>query len=143
MIGAADERHTPSTKPPGTTAPDLPPVVADPDRILQVLINLISNAVKFTDQGLVTCRASATHDELVVCMQDQGIGIAPEDHVLVFEKFRQVGDTLTHKPKGTGLGLPICKEIIEHHGGRMWLESAPGTGSSFFFSLPLYSNYAI
>ncbi len=116
---------------------DLPPVVGDRDRLVQVVINLISNAVKFTEKGTITCQASATRDELVVCMRDQGIGIAKEDQALVFEKFRQVGDTLTNKPKGTGLGLSICKEIVEHHGGRMWLESEPGKGSSFFFALPL------
>jgi signal transduction histidine kinase len=123
--------------------PDLPPVVGDPERLLQVMINLISNAVKFTEKGSITCRASVDQNEIVVCMQDEGIGIAKEDQTLVFEKFRQVGDTLTNKPKGTGLGLSICKEIIEHHGGRMWLESEPGRGSSFFFSLPLCNNFTI
>ena len=73
-----------------------------------------------------------------VNIADTGIGIAPEDHKAVFEQFKQVGgDTLTDKPKGTGLGLPICKEIVEHHGGRIWLESEPGKGSTFYFSLPL------
>jgi signal transduction histidine kinase/HAMP domain-containing protein len=117
----------------------LPRVMGDRDRLVQVLINLISNSVKFTPQGAIICRASATPVDLVVCMIDRGIGIAKEDQTLVFEKFRQVGDTLTNKPKGTGLGLPICKEIIEHHGGRMWLESEPGLGSSFYFSLPIMS----
>ena len=69
---------------------------------------------------------------------DTGIGIAPEDHDAVFEQFKQVvGDTLTDKPKGTGLGLPICKEIVEHHGGRIWLESELGKGSTFSFALPV------
>jgi len=76
--------------------------------------------------------------EIVVAISDTGIGIAPEDHKAVFEQFKQVGgDTLTDKPKGTGLGLPICKEIVEHHGGRIWLESQPGKGSTFSFALPL------
>jgi len=123
--------------------PDLPPVSGDHDRLVQVIINLISNAVKFTEKGSITCRVTASAEELVVCMQDQGIGIDKKDQVLVFEKFRQVGDTLTNKPPGTGLGLPICKEIIEHHGGRMWLDSEPGSGSSFFFSLPLDHSFII
>lgn len=117
---------------------DLPLFEGDRDRLIQVVINLISNAVKFTDQGNVTCKAEARDGELVVGVVDSGCGIKPEDQPLVFEKFKQVGDTLTDKPKGTGLGLPICKEIIEHHGGRLWLESELGVGSTFLFSLPLH-----
>ena len=119
--------------------PDLPEVEADHDRILQVLLNLISNAVKFSGKGAITARARMDHErgELVVSVEDQGAGIAPEDHATVFEKFKQVGDTLTDKPKGTGLGLPICRQIIEHHQGKIWLESALGEGSRFYFSLPL------
>jgi CheY-like chemotaxis protein len=71
-----------------------------------------------------------------VAVRDTGVGIAPEDHAAVFEQFQQVGDTLTEKPQGTGLGLPICKQIVEHHGGRLWLESALGEGSTFAFTLP-------
>gem|GEM_PF-573394 len=123
-------------------AADLPPFEGDRDRLIQVVINLISNAVKFTDQGDVTCRAMANGNELVVSVTDSGCGIKPEDQPLVFEKFKQVGDTLTDKPKGTGLGLPICKEIIEHHGGRLWLESELNVGSTFLFSLPLRQAHA-
>jgi signal transduction histidine kinase len=65
------------------------------------------------------------------------MGIGPEDHERVFEQFAQAGDTLTDKPRGTGLGLPICREIVEHHGGRIWLESVVGAGSTFSFSLPI------
>jgi PAS domain S-box-containing protein len=118
-------------------APDLPPIIGDRDRLIQVLINLISNAVKFTEQGSVTCTARRQGDELLVQVVDTGIGIAPEDCGKVFEKFKQVGDTLTDKPKGTGLGLAICMQIIEHHGGRIWVESAIGAGSTFQFTLPL------
>jgi adenylate cyclase len=118
-------------------ADDLPDIHGDKDKLVQTVINLISNAVKFTDQGGVTCRAAAEGGAIVVRVIDTGLGIAADDQPLVFEKFKQVGDTLTDKPKGTGLGLPICKEIVEHHGGRIWVESAPGKGSTFAFSLPI------
>jgi len=115
----------------------LPEVTADRDRLIQVVINLISNAVKFTDDGSVTCRVLQKQNELVISVIDSGMGIAPEDQPKVFEKFKQVGDTLTDKPKGTGLGLPICKQIVEHHGGRIWVESEIGKGSTFSFTLPI------
>jgi CheY-like chemotaxis protein len=86
----------------------------------------------------VKCSVYRKKEELIVSISDTGIGIAKEDFAAVFEQFKQVGgDTLTDKPKGTGLGLPICKEIIEHHGGRIWLESEVGKGSNFSFALPL------
>ena len=116
---------------------DLPEIRGDRDRLVQVFINLISNAVKFTEQGGVTCRAVREGDEIVVSLTDTGIGIPPEYHAAIFDKFRQIGDTLTDKPTGTGLGLPICKQIVEHNGGRIWVESGQGKGSSFFFTLPL------
>jgi signal transduction histidine kinase/FixJ family two-component response regulator len=115
----------------------LPAVYGDSDRLIQVVINLISNAVKFTDAGSITCAAGLRNGEIVVSVTDSGIGIKPEDQPKVFEKFKQVGDTLTDKPKGTGLGLPICKEIVEHHGGRIRVESEIGKGSKFSFSLPV------
>jgi signal transduction histidine kinase/CheY-like chemotaxis protein len=115
----------------------LPQITGDRDRLIQVVINLISNSVKFTEAGTITCRAERRGGELVVSVSDTGLGIAPADQPKVFERFKQVGDTLTDKPKGTGLGLPICKEIVEHHGGRIWVESALGRGSTFSFSLPL------
>ena len=116
----------------------LPDISGDRDKLIQVIINLISNSVKFTDKGSVTCRVYREKDELIVSITDTGIGIAPEDYAAVFEQFKQVGgDTLTDKPKGTGLGLPICKEIVEHHGGRIWLQSEVGKGSTFSFALPL------
>ena len=115
----------------------LPLITGDNDRLIQVVINLISNAVKFTDAGTITLAAALREGELAVSVTDSGIGIAPEDQPKVFEKFKQVGDTLTDKPKGTGLGLPICKEIVEHHGGRIWVESEPGRGSTFTFTLPV------
>jgi signal transduction histidine kinase/CheY-like chemotaxis protein len=118
--------------------PDLPEITGDKDKLIQVMINLLSNAVKFTDDGSVTCSVFKEKDELIVSISDTGIGIAPEDYAAVFEQFKQVGgDTLTDKPKGTGLGLPICKEIVEHHGGRIWLDSVQGKGSTFSFAIPV------
>ncbi|MBK5269462.1 MAG: response regulator, partial [Bacteroidia bacterium] len=116
---------------------NLPDIIGDRDKLIQVIINLISNSVKFTDKGSITCKVSQEKDEILVRITDTGIGIAPGDFGAVFEQFKQVGgDTLTDKPKGTGLGLPICKEIVEHHGGRIWLESEVGKGSVFSFALP-------
>ena len=117
--------------------PDLPTIEADRDRLIQVVINLLSNAVKFTDQGSVTCQVRQEQGAIVLRVIDTGMGIAPEDQPKVFEKFKQVGDTLTDKPQGTGLGLPICKQIVEHHNGRIWVESNPSGGSTFAFSLPV------
>ncbi|MGB5386123.1 MAG: response regulator, partial [Eudoraea sp.] len=116
---------------------DLPVVSADEDKLIQVVINLLSNAVKFTDKGSVVLEASLDNGQILVEVQDTGIGIAEEDRHKIFERFRQAGDTLTDKPKGTGLGLPICREIIEHHGGIIWMKSTAGVGSTFFFTIPV------
>ncbi len=116
---------------------NIPEIQGDKDKLVQVLINLLSNAAKFTDKGSVSCNANHKDNEIIVSIIDTGMGISIEDQDKVFDKFKQVGDTLTDKPKGTGLGLPICKEIIEHHGGRIWVESELGKGSTFAFSLPL------
>jgi signal transduction histidine kinase/DNA-binding response OmpR family regulator/ligand-binding sensor domain-containing protein len=116
---------------------DLPPVIGDRDKLIQVMINLLSNAVKFTEKGSVRTQVTLTEEGVRVSVRDTGIGIASEDLDKVFDKFRQVGDTLTDKPKGTGLGLPICKEIIEQLGGRIGLTSELGKGSTFYFILPL------
>lgn len=121
--------------------PDLPGLKGDKDRVIQVVVNLISNAVKFTDSGSVTCKAERwSNDEgtygVRVSVRDTGVGIAGDDLDKVFEKFKQVGDTLTDKPSGTGLGLPICKQIIEHHGGTVGVNSELGKGSEFWFTLP-------
>ncbi|MBI5788015.1 MAG: response regulator [Candidatus Schekmanbacteria bacterium] len=124
--------------------PQLPEVNVDHDRLIQVVTNLLSNAIKFTDNGSVTCSIKKVAGQLEVRIIDTGIGIKPEDTAKVFEKFKQVGDTLTNRPKGTGLGLPICKEIIECHGGCIWVESEFGSGSQFAFSLkPIQAAQAI
>jgi K+-sensing histidine kinase KdpD/CheY-like chemotaxis protein len=117
--------------------PDLPEIIGDQDKLIQVVINLISNAIKFTEKGSVTCRAKRTKDEMTVSVIDTGMGISQEDQSKVFDKFKQVGDTLTNKPKGTGLGLTISKEIIEVHGGKIQLKSKEGEGSTFYFTLPV------
>ncbi|HEX7586912.1 MAG TPA: response regulator [Anaerolineae bacterium] len=115
----------------------IPQIVGDHDRLLQVVINLISNASKFTDQGGITVHAQRDSNNVLVSVTDTGMGIAESDYGKVFEQFVQVGDTLTNKPKGTGLGLPISKQIVEHHGGRIWVESVLGKGSTFSFTLPI------
>ncbi|NTV10763.1 MAG: HAMP domain-containing histidine kinase, partial [Zoogloea sp.] len=123
----------------------VPPLVADRDRLMQVVINLLSNAVKFVTSGegkvvLALCRSP---EGLRVDVRDNGPGIAPAEQQVIFEKFRQGGDSHTGKPQGTGLGLPISRQIVEHFGGRLWVESTPGKGASFSFVLPLRENEAI
>ncbi len=118
---------------------NLPPILADRDRLIQVMLNLLSNAAKFLTPGSghVLVRLRRLADELEVGVVDNGPGIRPEDQQLIFEKFRQVGDTMTAKPTGTGLGLPISRRIVEHLGGRLWVESVPGQGATFRFTLRL------
>ncbi|HEY6610394.1 MAG TPA: sensor histidine kinase, partial [Pseudomonas sp.] len=117
----------------------MPPVLADRDRLLQVLLNLISNAAKFCDRqaGRIDIAVQVQPEALQVAVRDNGDGIDPADQQTIFEKFRQVGDNLTEKPQGTGLGLPISRQIIEHFGGRLWVQSARGQGATFSFTLPL------
>jgi PAS domain S-box-containing protein len=115
---------------------DLPGIQGDRDRLVQVFLNLIGNAVKFTETGGIHVAAAVQDGQLRVTVHDTGAGIAENDLERIFEKFKQAGDTLTEKPKGTGLGLPICRQIVERHGGRIWAESRPGEGSTFFFTLP-------
>lgn len=126
--------------------PDLPPVFADRDRIQQVLTNLLSNAVKFSFAGgeirvraesFVGRREGDPGYWLKVSVSDNGVGIDEKDQEIIFDKFRQGShDDLGEKPKGTGLGLPICKEIITHYGGKITVESRKGQGSTFTFLLP-------
>jgi Na+/proline symporter/signal transduction histidine kinase len=117
----------------------VPPVQADRDRLMQVMLNLISNAAKFCDpqEGRIEIAVRVLPEALRVDVRDNGLGIAEADHELIFEKFRQVGDTLTGKPQGTGLGLPISRQIVQHFGGSLWVDSSPGTGATFSFTLPL------
>ncbi len=115
---------------------DLPSVVGDSRRLSRVMRHLFSNAVKFTEQGRVSCSARKAQGRLLVSVSDTGKGIPGALHRAIFDKFSQIGETLTDKPKGTGLGLPICRLIVERHGGNIWVESEPGKGSTFTFSLP-------
>ncbi|MBK6980468.1 MAG: histidine kinase [Betaproteobacteria bacterium] len=119
-------------------SPVTPRVMADRDRLMQVLLNLLSNAAKFCTpgSGRVELRLSCDASTVRVDVSDNGVGISAENQALIFEKFRQVGDTLTDKPSGTGLGLAICRRIVGHFGGRLWVESEPGRGSVFSFDLP-------
>jgi signal transduction histidine kinase len=110
---------------------------ADERKVKQVLLNLLSNALKFTPEGgKVDVRARANGGVAEVSVADTGVGISPEDQQAVFEEFRQVGAS-SKKSEGTGLGLAISRKLIELHGGRLWLESALGAGSTFTFTLPL------
>jgi signal transduction histidine kinase len=115
--------------------PDLPIGRGDGRRLSQVLLNLVGNAIKFTDKGEVAIRASATNGAFTVAVCDTGPGIDAADQAKIFEEFEQADSSITRKKGGTGLGLSIAKRIIEMHGGRIWVESEPGKGSTFFFSL--------
>jgi signal transduction histidine kinase/CheY-like chemotaxis protein len=119
-----------------THDPGLPQVMGDRDRLVQVCINMLSNAVKFTESGSVAIRARASGSGVEVSVTDTGPGIPAQDLDKVFDKFKQVGDTLTDKPRGTGLGLPICKQIVDQHGGTVWVDSRENRGSTFAFFLP-------
>ena len=115
----------------------VPPVRADADRLMQVMVNLLSNASKFVPEkgGRVDVALRCEGDGIVVEVRDNGPGVPPADRASVFEKFRQGGDALS-RPGGTGLGLPISRQIVDHFGGSMWLESNPGGGACFAFRLP-------
>jgi signal transduction histidine kinase len=116
---------------------DLPPLRGDERRITQVLMNLVGNAIKFTERGSVGIRARMDGAELVVSVFDTGPGIADEDQRRIFEEFQQVDSSSTRRKGGTGLGLAIARRIVELHGGRIWVDSTPGRGSTFHFTLPL------
>jgi len=118
-------------------APQLPPGRGDGRRLTQVLINLVGNAIKFTDAGEVAIKAEAHNSSFLVSVRDTGPGISSADQARLFQEFQQADNAITKKKGGTGLGLAISKRIIEMHGGRIWVESQPGQGSTFTFSLPV------
>ena len=123
-------------------APDLTSVRADPIKVRQIILNLISNAAKFTDEGSIIVKANQQigpngAPEIKICVTDTGQGISPEDQKKLFQPFSQVDASPTRKSSGSGLGLSICRALVEMHGGQIGLESEPGKGSSFYFTLPL------
>jgi signal transduction histidine kinase/putative methionine-R-sulfoxide reductase with GAF domain len=118
-------------------APNLPSGQGDGRRLTQVLINLVGNAIKFTDAGEVAIKAEANNGSFYVSVRDTGPGISAADQARLFQEFQQVDNAITKKKGGTGLGLAISKRIIEMHGGKIWVESQPGQGSTFIFTLPV------
>jgi signal transduction histidine kinase len=115
----------------------LPVGHGDERRIAQVLLNLVGNAIKFTDAGEVAIRASAANGSFTVAVSDSGPGISAADQARIFDEFQQADSSSTRTKGGTGLGLSIAKRIVEMHHGRIWVESTPGKGSTFFFTLPV------
>jgi signal transduction histidine kinase len=121
----------------GEISPDLPSGWGDERRIRQVLLNLVGNAIKFTDAGEVSVRASAADHSLLVAVKDTGSGISETDQGRIFDEFQQADSSSIRRKGGTGLGLSIAKRIIEMHGGCIWVESTLGEGSTFSFTLPI------
>ena len=124
-------------------APKLPPGRGDGRRLTQVLINLVGNAIKFTDVGEVAIKAEANNGSFYVSVRDTGPGISAADQAKLFQEFQQADNAITKKKGGTGLGLAISKRIIEMHGGRIWVELQPGQGSTFTFTLPVVVEHQV
>jgi len=122
---------------------DLPVGRADPQRIAQVLLNLLGNAIKFTDTGEVNIQVSLKNGSFLVSVMDTGLGLSEEDKRIIFNEFRQVDSSSTRERGGTGLGLSIAKRIVEMHGGRIWADSRPEGGSIFSFSIPIRAEQQI
>jgi GAF domain-containing protein len=116
---------------------NLPPARGDDRRLTQVLLNLVGNAIKFTDTGEIAVKAAASNGAYTISVRDTGPGIAEADQAKIFDEFQQADSTQTKAKGGTGLGLSIAKRIIEMHGGKLWVESSLGTGSTFSFTVPL------
>jgi len=116
---------------------DLPVGFGDERRLTQVLLNLVGNAIKFTEAGEVAIEAVASDGRIRVSVSDTGPGISEADQEEIFKEFHQVDNSSTRQKGGTGLGLAIAKRIIEMHGGRLWVDSAPGRGSTFAFEVPV------
>ena len=116
---------------------NLPAVMADRERIEEVLQNLLDNAIKYSPrQRKITISCRATGEEVIVSISDQGMGISLRDQEQIFQRFQRVGDPLAQATPGAGLGLYICRAIVEAHGGHIWVESTLHQGSTFSFSLP-------
>jgi signal transduction histidine kinase len=118
-------------------SPNLPVGSGDERRIAQVLLNLVGNAIKFTDSGEVAVSASASNGSFNIAVRDTGPGIAVDEQARIFEEFHQADNSATKTKSGTGLGLAIAKRIVEMHGGRLWVESKLGSGSTFSLCLPV------
>ena len=120
------------------SANDVISLEADPDKIEQVIINFLSNAIKYSPgDGQISIRAQVLNDIVEVRVQDDGLGIAPEDIEKLFDRYYRVENKQTENIPGFGIGLYLCAQIIQHHNGKIWVESKPGKGSEFFFSVPL------
>ena len=119
-----------------TVEPDLPLIAADPDRLTQILLNLVGNAVKFTEQGHVQSTVRRVGDGVEISVADTGIGIAPEAQTAIFDEFRQADASTTRRFGGTGLGLAIAKRLVEMQSGTLTVESTLGVGSTFTLWLP-------
>ncbi len=117
--------------------PDLPLGKGDEQRLTQVLLNLVGNAIKFTDEGEVSLQVRASNSEFLVSVTDTGLGISEADQQKIMEEFQQADTSSTREKGGTGLGLAIAKHMVEMHGGRLWVESRPGKGSTFSFTVPV------
>jgi signal transduction histidine kinase len=118
-------------------AQELPQGRGDERRLTQVLLNLVGNAIKFTDTGEVAIIGTSSDGSFNVAVRDTGPGISSTDQAKLFQEFQQADNSITRKKGGTGLGLAISRRIIEMHGGRIWVESSPGHGSTFVFTLPV------
>jgi len=118
-------------------SPDLPIGLGDERRLTQVLLNIVGNAIKFTDTGSVEIRVNAANGHFNIAVRDTGPGILPEDQARIFEQFQQVDNSITRQKGGTGLGLSIARRLVEVHGGRIDLESTPGVGSTFNIVVPV------
>jgi signal transduction histidine kinase len=129
--------------PPGVTVelhhqpPPAPPVAADPDELRQVLVNLIENALKYAGKGRIDVRLHSENGKMRFSVHDEGLGIPRHEQARIFEKFFRLDPDMTQGVGGTGLGLYICRQLVENMGGRIWVESEPGKGSTFTFELPL------
>jgi signal transduction histidine kinase len=143
-VRAATESLAQNKKLTLTTSVDkpLPIGLGDEQRLTQVLLNLVGNAIKFTDTGEVRVTAKATNDHFNVSVTDTGPGIPPDHQTRIFEQFHQVDSSNTKAKGGTGLGLAIAKEIVEMHGGRIWVESTVGKGSTFQMEIPARAQVA-
>lgn len=121
-------------------AENLPRVQADATRLRQIIVNLLGNAIKFTKQGGISVRSQLTYEGerayVLTTVRDTGIGIRPEDQAIIFDEFRQADGSITREYGGTGLGLAITRRLVEMMGGRIWVESEVGVGSTFSFTLP-------